>query len=180
MTGDKFVIELNGQLVNNRGVAGELIVRQAGKLKTQFDEDVHIGSFAGFAVFLRPGMNNNTEIIVRGKNHHSARVTDTAQGTIRSLELTVQGFEERAGRLESEIADTHKRTKELEGRVGAAFEHEKRYEQLCRRQSEIEEKLDLTKNQAPSQADATTEDEKIQESIPEKMTPVEHVRCGIL
>jgi len=69
-------------------------------------------------------MNNNVEIIVRGKNHYSARVTDTAQGTIRSLEVTVQGFEERAGKLATDIADAHKRAKELEGKVGAPFEHE--------------------------------------------------------
>src|SRR5215510_3834387 len=104
-------------------------------------------------------MNNNVEIIVRGKHHYNARATDTAQGTIRSLELTVQGFEDRATKLAADIADAHKRAKELEAKVGASFEHEKRYEQLCRRQSEIEEKLDLTKNQAPSQADAMIDDD---------------------
>jgi predicted nuclease with TOPRIM domain len=173
VTGDKFLIELNGQLVNNRGVAGELIVRQAGKMKNEFGGDVRAGSFAGFDVFLRPAMHNNAEIIIRGKNHYSAHVTDTAQGTIRSIEVTVQGFEERAARLESDIADMRKRAKELEGKIGAPFDHEKRYEQLCHRQGEIEEKLDLTKNQAPSQADATTGDEA-QESATERQTPAEH------
>jgi predicted nucleic acid-binding Zn-ribbon protein len=119
-------------------------------------------------------MNNNVEIIVRGKNHYSARVTDTAQGTIRSLEVTVQGFEERVAKLETDITDAHKRAKELEGKVGAPFEHEKRYEQLCRRQSEIEEKLDLTKNQAPSQADATTDDE-VQEKETQRHALAEHI-----
>jgi N12 class adenine-specific DNA methylase len=175
VTGDKFLIELNGQLVNNRGVAGELIVRQAGKMKNEFGGDVPIGGFAGFDVYLRPAMHNNAEIIVRGKNQYSARVTDTAQGTIRSLEVTIQSFEERAIGLESDIADTRKRAKELEGKVGAPFEHEKRYEQLCRRQGEIEEKLDLNKNQAPSQADATSGDE-IQEKTTERQTHAEPVR----
>ena len=32
-------------------------------------------------------------MIVRGKNSYAARVTDTAQGTIRSLEANVQSFE---------------------------------------------------------------------------------------
>jgi N12 class adenine-specific DNA methylase len=173
-TGDKFCIELDRQLLNNRGVAGELIVRQAEKLKNRFGEDVSIGRFAGFDVSLRPSMNNNVEIIVRGKNHYSARVTDTAQGTIRSLEVTVQGFEERVAKLETDITDAHKRAKELEGKVGAPFEHEKRYEQLCRRQSEIEEKLDLTKNQAPSQADATTDDE-VQEKETQRHALAEHI-----
>ena len=98
------------------------------------------------------------EMVVRGSNSYSARVTDSALGTIRSLEVTVQGFEERATRLETDIADAHKRSKELGEKVGAKFEREERFQQLSRRQSEIEEKLDLTKNQAPSQVDADAPD----------------------
>ena len=97
-------------------------------------------------------------MVVRGSNSYSARVTDSALGTIRSLEVTVQGFEERATRLETDIADAHKRGKELGEKVGAKFEREERFQQLSRRQSEIEEKLDLTKNQAPSQVDADAPD----------------------
>ena len=155
-SGDKFIIELDGQTLNNRGIAGELIVRRAEKIKNRVGDDVRIGRFAGFDLFLRPGLNNAVEVILRGKNCYGSRVTDTALGTIRSLEATVQGFEERAARLENDIADAHKRAKELETKVGAPFEHEERYQGLCRRQSEIEEKLDLTRNQAPSQIDAVS------------------------
>ena len=136
-----------------------MIVRRAEKLKNRFGDDVRIGQFAGFDLFLRPSFNNTVEVVVRGKNSYAARVTDTAQGTIRSLETTVQGFEERAARLEADIADSQKRGKELESKVGAPFEHEERYQHLSRRQSEIEEKLDLTKNQAPSQAEADSQDD---------------------
>src|SRR5439155_7579305 len=97
-----------------------------------------------------PALNSNVEIVVRGKNSYSARVTDTALGTIRSLETTVQGFEERAARLDADIVDCHMRAKELEGKIGSPFEYEKRYQELTVRKGEIEEKLDLTKNQAPS------------------------------
>src|SRR6185437_1698744 len=76
-----------------------------------------------------------------------------------SLEANVQGFEERASKLEYDIADATKRAKELETKVGAHFEREQRYQQLTRRQSEIEEKLDLTKNQAPSQIETVSADE---------------------
>jgi hypothetical protein len=48
----------------------------------------------------------------------------------------------------------------LETKVGAHLEREERYQQLTRRQGEIEEKLDLTKNQAPSQVDAVSADER--------------------
>jgi hypothetical protein len=158
-SGDKFSIELEGQVLDNRGIAGELIVRRAEKIKNRFGDDVRIGRFAGFDLFLRPTYNDCVEMIVRGKNSYAARVTDTAQGTIRSLEANVQGFEERASKLEYDIADASKRAKELETKVGAHFEREERYQELTRRQSEIEEKLDLTKNQAPSQVETASADE---------------------
>jgi hypothetical protein len=153
-SGDKFRIELDGQESNNRGIAGELILRRAEKFKARFGDDVRLGRFAGFDLFLRPSFNDTTEMVVRGKNCYSARVTDTALGTIRSLEATIQGFDERAEKLEKDIADANKRAKELGEKVGAKFEREDRFQELTRRQSEIEEKLDLTKNQAPSQVEA--------------------------
>ena len=67
-------------------------------------------------------------------------------------------------KLETDIADAHKRGKELETKVGAPFEHEERYQELCRRQSEIEEKLDLTKNQAPSQVEADSPDDTVRKN----------------
>lgn len=157
-SGDKFRIELDGQESDNRGIAGELILRRAEKLKARFGEDVRLGKFAGFDLYLRPSFNDTTEMVVRGHNSYAARVTDTALGTIRSLESTVQNFDERVERLTLDIADAQKRIKELGEKVGAHFEREERYQQLTRRQSEIEEKLDLTKNQAPSQVDADAPD----------------------
>jgi hypothetical protein len=96
-------------------------------------------------------------------------------GTIRSLESVVQGFEERAVRLESDIKDSQKRAGELEAKVGAPFEKEERYHKLVNRQSEIEDQLDLTKNQAPSQVDADESDAN-EQKISEKQTPTETTR----
>ena len=177
-SGDKFIIDLDGQETNNRGIAGELILRRAEKLKNRFGDDVRIGRFAGFDLFLRPSFNNTVEVVVRGKNSYTARVTDTALGTIRSLEVTVQGFEERATKLEADIADAHKRTKELETKVGAPFEKEEHYQQLCRRQSEIEEQLDLTKNQAPSQVEAESQDDNTRKNSETQDRTVRQKRCA--
>ena len=159
-SGDKFRVELDKQSLDNRGIAGELLLRRAEKIKTRFGEDIRLGRFAGFDLSIRAGFNNTAELILRGKNSYSTRITDTALGTIRSLESVVQGFEERAARLESDIKDSQKRATELEAKVGSPFEKEERYHKLVNRQSEIEEKLDLTKNQAPSQVDAETTDER--------------------
>ena len=116
-SGDKFRIELDKQALDNRGVAGELLLRRAEKIKTRFGEDIRIGRFAGFDLFIRSGFNNTAELVLRGKNSYSTRVTDTALGTIRSLESVVQGFEERTTRLESDIKDSQKRAGELEAKV---------------------------------------------------------------
>src|SRR6185369_7183774 len=47
-SGDNFRIELDGQIIVNRGIAGELLIRRAEKLKKQLCEDVRVGRFAGF------------------------------------------------------------------------------------------------------------------------------------
>ena len=158
-SGDQFRIELDKQVPDNRGIAGELLLRRAEKTKHRFGEDIRIGRFAGFDLFIRSGFNNTAELVLRGKNSYSTRVTDTALGTIRSLESVVQGFEDRAVRLEADIRDSRKRAVELEAKVGAPFEKEDRYHHLVKRQSEIEEQLDLTKNQAPNQLEAVADNE---------------------
>ena len=150
-------------------------MRRAEKIKTRFGEDIRIGRFAGFDLFIRAGFNNTAELVLRGKNSYSTRITDTALGTIRSLESTVQGFEERAARLESDIKDSQKRGIELEAKVGAPFEKEERYHHLAKRQSEIEDQLDLTKNQAPNQLEAAENTEAIVEAEqPDKTETVKH------
>ena len=73
-------------------------------MKNRFGDEVRVGRFAGFDLFLRPAFSDTVEVVLRGKNSYSARVTDTALGTIRSVEATVQGFEERAAKLETESA----------------------------------------------------------------------------
>jgi hypothetical protein len=163
-SGDKFRIELDRQVLDYRGIAGELLLRRAEKIRQRLGEDIRIGRFAGFDLSIRAGFNNTAELVLHGKNSYSTRVTDTALGTIRSLESVAQGFEERATRLEADIRDSQKRAVELEHKIGAPFEKEERYHHLVKRQSEIEDQLDLTKNQAPVQAESTAADENAEKN----------------
>jgi len=147
---DKFRVELDKQTLDNRGIAGELLLRRAEKIKTRFGEDIRLGRFAGFDLSIRAGFNNTAELILRAKTvtapHHRHGPWHHPLARIGGA-----GFEERAARLESDIKDSQKRAIELEAKVGSPFEKEERYHKLVNRQSEIEEKLDLTKNQAPNQ-----------------------------
>jgi hypothetical protein len=85
-------------------------------------------------------------------------VTDTALGSIRSLAATVQAFEDRATKLETDIAGARKRAEELEEIGGVPFEREGRSQELSRGQDEIERQLDITKNEVPSQAESISDD----------------------
>ena len=125
---------------------------------------------------MRSSYNDSAELVLRGKNSYSSRVTDTALGTIRSLEAMVQGFEERGAKLEADIKDSQKRAGELETKVGAAFEKEERYNFLVKRQSEIEDKLDLTKNQAPAQAEEISSETNEETATTQVTTKPKHER----
>ena len=138
-------------------------------------EETQVGRFAGFSLVLRTGFDGSADVILRGHNSYAARVTDTALGTIRSLEATVQGFEERGEKLEQEGANFRKRASELEDRIGHPFEHEEHFQELRKRQSAIADQLDLTKNQAATQLDADPGPDQIN-TFSEKETPIEGIK----
>ena len=152
-SGDRFVIQLDGHAVHDRGIAGEFLIRHAGRIRGSRSER-HVGSFAGFSVFVAENFMAGPEIVIRGAATHLAKVGETALGTIRSLEYAIQNMDEAAASLDNRIAETRKRIADLATQAGQPFEYDQRFEFLVQRQQEIEEALDLTKNQAPSQVEA--------------------------
>jgi N12 class adenine-specific DNA methylase/predicted O-methyltransferase YrrM len=151
--GDAFVIEIEGQEIRDRGIAGELLIRRAERVKrTGVDE--RVGRFAGFDLWMGWGFQRGT-LVVKGTATHQANVTDSAHGTIRSLEHTVQTFEDTANNLATSIKESEKRLRDLEPKIGAPFEYGEQLTSLLKRQQQILGKLDLNKNQAPNQLDAT-------------------------
>jgi hypothetical protein len=66
-SGDRFRIELDKQVLDNRGIAGEMLLRRAEKIKTRFGEDIRIGRFAGFDMFIRSSFGDTAELVLRGK-----------------------------------------------------------------------------------------------------------------
>jgi uncharacterized membrane protein YccC len=98
------------------------------------------------------------EIVIKGVGAYTAKVTDTALGTIRSVEYTIQNLDDTTANLAQNIADTRKRLADTQAQVEAPFEYAARLAFLARRQQEIENELDLTKNQAPSVLDAKPEE----------------------
>ena len=63
-----------------------------------------------------------------------------------------------------DITDPNKRINELGEEVGAKFEREGRFQELTRCRSEMEKAQDMTKNQAPVQVAATSDELNAEEN----------------
>jgi N12 class adenine-specific DNA methylase len=149
-SGDKFIMVLEGQEIRDRGIAGELLLRRAEKLRGCRAER-QVGNIAGFQVWIADNFMGGPEILLRATTTYPAKVTDTAQGTIRSVEHTIQHLEEVAENLTRNLADTRKRLADTQAQVNAPFEYAERLTELVQRQQQIEDELDLTRNQASAQ-----------------------------
>jgi len=154
--GDRFVMAIEGQDVRDRGIAGELLLRHAERMRGS-RADRRVGSIAGFQVFVSDSFLAGPEILLKGASTYAAKVSDSAFGTIRSVEHAIHHLDEVAGNLVQGIADTRKRLADTQAQVEAPFEYAERLGFLTRRQREIEEQLDLTKGQAPSRLEAEPE-----------------------
>jgi TolA-binding protein len=152
-SGDQFVMVIEGQEIRDRGIAGELLLRRAEKLRGSRAER-QVGSIAGFQVWIADNFMGGPEILLRAATTYPAKVTDTAHGTIRSVEHTIQHLEEVAETLARNLVDTRKRLADTQAQVNAPFEYGERLAELVQRQQEIETDLDLTKNQASAQLGA--------------------------
>lgn len=157
-TGDKFARTLEGQAIRDRGIAGELLLRRAERMRGSHAER-QVGAIASFSVLVADNFMHGPEIVLKGTTTYIAKLTDTALGTIRSVEHTIQHLEDLTESLVKGMADTRKRLAETHAQVGLPFEYAAQLAGLQRRRSEIEDALDLTKSQAPSRLDSdATED----------------------
>jgi septal ring factor EnvC (AmiA/AmiB activator) len=156
--GDRFVMVLEGQEIRDRGIAGELLLRRAERMRGSRAE-IPVGSLAGFQLLVADNLMQGPEIVLKGATTYAAKVTDTAHGTIRSVEHTIQHLEDVAENLARGIADARKRLADTRAQVGVPFEYATRLAELVQRQQQIEDELDLTKNQASAElgADAPKE-----------------------
>ncbi len=156
--GDLFVIQIDGQEIRDRGIAGELIARHADRVKGRQAER-KVGSFAGFEVSVADNFMGGPEIVLKGNSVHRAKLGVNAHGTMRSVEHAVQSLDEVAANLVQRIADTRKRLVELTTQSEQPYEYEARLASLSLRQQEIADALDLTKSQASSRVGTRESDE---------------------
>jgi N12 class adenine-specific DNA methylase len=169
-SGENFVTTIDGQDIRDRGIAGELLLRHAERVRGSRAER-QVGSIAGFRLFVSDNLFRGPEIVIKGVGAYTANVTDTALGTIRSVEHTIQHLDETAANLAQNITDTRKRLADTQAQVEAPFEYADRLASLVRRQQEIEDELDLAKGSAPSSLDGQSDEVPAEGDVPSAPEP---------
>jgi hypothetical protein len=71
-------------------------------------------------------------------------------------------MEDRLAHKQIELADAEKKHGELETKIGQPFEHETKLQSLGTRQKELEEALDITKNQAANSLAAEATEQAVE------------------
>lgn len=144
------MIQIDGQTIHDRGIAGEIINRHAARINGTHAER-EIGNFAGFKLVVASSLVGNPPVLLKGAFTHEAKISDSAHGTMRSIEYAVQNMEEVLLAQDKEIVETRKRISDLTDQGERSFDYADRLAELVKRQQEISDALDLTKNQAASQ-----------------------------
>jgi N12 class adenine-specific DNA methylase len=172
---DAFKIQISGTDYTDRVMAGELLNRCASKIAGTGCEK-SIGEFAGFRLVVRAGFLDRVEILLKGKNTYTANVSESGLGTIRSMEYAIQNLDECGERYSRELAESEKRKRELESKIGQPFEHEEKLQSLVLRQQEIVKALDITKNQASSGLDSANSAEDETRSVSASIQQAEQIK----
>ncbi|WP_334319088.1 hypothetical protein [Termitidicoccus mucosus] len=158
--GDKFVMVLDGKKYTDRTKAGTALVYLVEDHKTDHllgrTAPAVLGELAGFKVEFRSTLAD--KLTLRGQTEYSANVSASPVGIITSLEHAIRSIEESLARSRADLERTRQDMASLSSLSGGVWEHEEHYRELLKRQAELVEALDITKNQASAQLD-TTENE---------------------
>ncbi len=158
--GEKFRIVLNGEEFTDRVKAGTALIYLAEDHRTDHllgrASPAVLGEFAGFKLEYRSTLPD--KVTLRGASEYVASVSPSPVGTISSLEHAARSVQDQIERTRQGLAQTRKNLGELTKLAGGVWEHEEHYRTLAKRQGELVEALDITKNQASSQLATESEE----------------------
>jgi len=162
--GDNFSMVVKKETFTERAMAGRALVFISAALKP-FQSTNAIGNVGGFPISIHK-FDERANLTIHGRNLYNANVSDSALGTIASVEHTLEGMEDRLRERESDLKQYRKQSEDLTRQLDHPFEHEEKLTAATKRQQEIVAALDITKNQASAKVDEGTE--QAVEAIEEK------------
>ena len=175
--GEKFRMVVGQKTYTERAEAGAALVYLAAEHRDDHIAGragtVVLGELAGFKLEYRSTWPD--KVTLRGVAEHVANISPSPIGSISSLEHAARSIEEHVLRLRDELARCRTNLAELTALTGKIFEHEERYRELLKRQGELVDLLDITKNQAAAQqaTESTGDAESVAAVAPEQNSPGE-------
>lgn len=154
--GDDFMMTIRNRNFTSRAEAGRELISIASMLEPH-QGTRKIGSIAGFAISLHR-QEERTSVILHGKGQYTATVSESAAGTLASIEHSLSSFEGQVSDLENDLAHYRRQSQELAKQLDKPFEHEVKLQDALLRQEEIVDALDINKNQAGAAVEETSEE----------------------
>jgi N12 class adenine-specific DNA methylase len=179
--GDKFRMVLDGEVFTDRVKAGSALIYLVEDHRTDHllgrPSPAVLGEFAGFKLEYRSTLAD--KVTLRGASEYVASVSPSPVGTISSLEHAARSVEDQVERTRQELARTKRDLGELTKLAGGVWEHEEHYRTLVKRQAELVDALDLTKNQAAAQLATESEETETVASLTQAEESSEEVGTGV-
>jgi hypothetical protein len=149
--GDNFSMTVKNETINDRVKAGRALIFLAAAIKP-FESTKAVGSIGGFPISVER-FDERATLLIQGKHAYQANVSDSATGTIASLEHALESMEDRLRERETDLAQSRRQSADLAKQLDQPFEHEQKLATAAKRQQEIVTALDITKNQASPKID---------------------------
>ena len=149
--GDNFVMTVKNDTFTDRVKAGRAVVFLAAAVKP-FESTKAVGSIGGFPISVER-FAERAALVIQGKHAYRANVSDSATGTIASLEHALESMEDCLRERETDLAQSRRQSADLAKQLDQPFEHEEKLATATKRQQEIITALDITRNQASPKID---------------------------
>jgi len=140
-TSQEFTIELNNKIFNDPKEAGEEIIKSVNK---NIDKDVlyEIGKYRGFTLYLA-NKYDDTEIYFIKNGKYSVRLAQIPSLNIQRLDEELNDFEHEIEQSEQRIKRYKREMEQCKLELEKTFANEEELKQLLKRQSELNNKLNL-------------------------------------
>ena len=136
-----FTITLNGNFIDNRADAGNIILKEMLELKGM--EEKIIGEYRGFDFAILKDALGVKKIVLKGASDYDTEISTSPVGLIVRLENLFEGITEKETFLEKKISDYERDMESSKNQYETPFEYEEELNQKLARQYELNNMLDL-------------------------------------
>lgn len=142
---DIFSINFNGKLFDEREMAGQMLKTLYKKVPK--GRDLHVGTYRGFNLYLKKStIYESYHITIQGDAKYNVDLGDNNSGNITRIENAVKSLDEKVIFIESQIEEYKRNLENAKKEYEKPFPYEEEYKLKLARQHELNQELDLDRN----------------------------------